>query len=282
MQGRLLPKYKGRYQAHPKNNWPDEFFAAKRLDLELIEFILDYEDAEENPLLSPYGAQEIRLAIARNGRVTIMTVCADYFMEAPLHARDPAVAASSAKVLSRLLARASELGVTDVLIPCVDQSSVSEPDIQKRLIDALQATVPEAEKLGVSLCLETDLDPDAFAKLLDRLPSKRVTVNYDIGNSASLGYDPKAEFAAYGKRISDIHIKDRLRGGGSVPLGEGNADIPLVFRLMEDVGYSGPLIMQAFRDDEGVEIFQRQLEWLQDMYGPEADGCGHHHHHHHR
>ena len=26
MQGRLLPKYKGRYQAHPKDTWQDEFF----------------------------------------------------------------------------------------------------------------------------------------------------------------------------------------------------------------------------------------------------------------
>ena len=282
MQGRLLPKYKGRYQAHPKDRWAEEFVIAQRMNLDLIEFILDYEDAEENPLLKPNGVSEIRLAVARSGGVTLMTVCADYFMEAPLHSKELAVAESSRRVLMRLLDSASQLGVTDVVIPCVDQSSVQDPDARKRLVAALDRVLPQAQRSGVSLSLETDLGPDDFAKLLEDLPSPRVTVNYDIGNSASLGYDPKAEFAAYGKRISDIHIKDRPRGGGSVPLGEGDADIPLVFRLMEEAGYDGPLIMQAFRDDEGVEIFRRQLEWLQDMYGPEDDGCGHHHHHHHR
>ena len=51
MQGRLLPKYKGRYQAHPLGYWQDEFYIAKDLGLDCIEFILDYENAELNPLM---------------------------------------------------------------------------------------------------------------------------------------------------------------------------------------------------------------------------------------
>ena len=41
MQGRLLPKYKGRFQAHPKDTWHDEFALANSLGLDLIEFIFD-------------------------------------------------------------------------------------------------------------------------------------------------------------------------------------------------------------------------------------------------
>ena len=51
MQGRLLPKYKGRYQAHPVGYWQDEFPLAEALGLDCIEFILDYNPANENPLL---------------------------------------------------------------------------------------------------------------------------------------------------------------------------------------------------------------------------------------
>ena len=32
MQGRLLPKYQGRYQAFPVGNWKDEFKVAKEGD----------------------------------------------------------------------------------------------------------------------------------------------------------------------------------------------------------------------------------------------------------
>ena len=52
IQGRLLPKYEGRYQAHPKGYWEDEFEIAKNLGLDCIEFILDYNDADQNPLLN--------------------------------------------------------------------------------------------------------------------------------------------------------------------------------------------------------------------------------------
>lgn len=259
MEGRLLSKYKGRYQAHPKGYWQDEFPLAVEVGLDLIEFILDYEDAEENPLLAPGGLAAISEVSARTG-VAVRSICADYFMEAPLHR--PARAAEAAAVLDRLLDNAKVLGVSDIVIPCVDHSRMEDGTQEDALVLALTQALPKAETFGVNLSLETDLDPARFGALLARLPSARVTANYDMGNSASWGYDPDAEWQAYGHRVSDVHIKDRVLGGGSVVLGTGNADIPRVFALMRQYRFQGPLIMQAFRDDEGVQVFKRQLEWL--------------------
>lgn len=260
MQGRLLPKYQGRYQAHPVGYWAEEFPVAASFGLQLIEFILDFNDAEDNPLLVPGGIEAIRSASAASG-VGVSSICADYFMEAPLHG--PA-GEESLTVLERLLVNAAALGVTDVVIPCVDQSTLRGEGGVERFVATLSRAVPQAEKLGVNLSLETDLGPDEFVALLARLPSRRVTVNYDIGNSASWGYDPRAEWAAYGSRVSDVHIKDRVLGGGSVPLGTGNADIPLVLDLMRQAGFDGPVILQAFRDDQGLDVFGGQLAWLRE------------------
>ena len=44
MQGRLLPKYQGNYQAHPVGNWQQEFKIANQLGLDCIEFIFDYHE----------------------------------------------------------------------------------------------------------------------------------------------------------------------------------------------------------------------------------------------
>lgn len=262
MEGRLLPKYKGRYQAHPKGYWADEFPVAVRFGLELIEFILDYEDAAENPLLAEGGTAALRSVMDRTG-VGVASICADYFMEAPLHRGERKDEAAAC--LDRLLDRAGELGVGDIVIPCVDHSRLEDKGQEDALAAALSRALPKAEALGINLSLEADLDPARFAGLLERLPSPRVTANYDIGNSASWGYDPRAEWAAYGARISDVHIKDRVLGGGSVELGTGNADIPAVLGLMKDSGFSGPVILQAFRDDEGLEVFGRQLAWLRTL-----------------
>ena len=261
MQGRLLPKYKGHYQAHPMGYWQDEFPKAAELGLDCIEFILDYNDAEQNPLMTQEGCKEIQAVCERTG-VKVMSVCADYFMEAPLHSENNQKAEQSIEVLQQLLKTAAELGVRDIVIPCVDQSSIQNQQERTRFIEVLSTVIPDAVRNGVNLSLETDLDAKQFGKLLSSLDSPKVTVNYDIGNSASLGYNPIDELSAYGERISDIHIKDRPLGGGSVKLGTGNANIPESLKLMESFNYSGPLIMQAYRDDEGVSIFEEQLNWV--------------------
>jgi sugar phosphate isomerase/epimerase len=264
MQGRLLPKYQGRYQAHPVGYWQDEFLIAQTLGLDCIEFILDYNDAEENPLLKDGGIDEIKSVIEKTG-VTVNTVCADYFMEAPLHSEDHKASNLSQQILTRIINNTSELGVTDLVIPCVDQSSLDSSEATDSFVKRLIPIVEVAENMKINLSLETDLAPQPFVNLLKRFNSDRVTVNYDIGNSAALGYDPTEELDAYGDRITDIHIKDRPFGGGSVKLGTGKANIPDVLKLMESFNYSGPLIMQAYRDDEGVQIFEDQLNWVKNF-----------------
>ena len=92
--------------------------------------------------------------------------------------------------------------------------------------------------------------------------SKRITVNYDTGNSASLGFNIEEELDEYGSKISDIHIKDRLLGGGPVVLGKGHTDFERFFKKLEEFDYSGPFIMQAYRDDEGEKIFKKQFDWI--------------------
>ena len=94
------------------------------------------------------------------------------------------------------------------------------------------------------------------------MPYKCITVNYDTGNSASLGFDPIEEFKYYGHRISDIHIKDRKLNSGSVILGTGDVDFSRFFKALATVSYTAPFIMQVYRDDEGVEIFKKQLNFF--------------------
>ena len=74
-------------------------------------------------------------------------------------------------------------------------------------------------------------------------------MNYDMGNSASLGYDPRREIGLLGEYIINVHIKDRIRGGGTVPLGEGDTDFGTVFTELENAGYEHDFILQAARKD---------------------------------
>lgn len=261
MQGRLLPKYKGRYQAHPVDYWQEEFPIAKSLGLDCIEFILDYNDFEKNPLVSDSGIVQIQKQMNETG-VKVLSICADYFMEAPFHSEDLEIVKESQKVLLKLLRQGKKLGVNDIVIPCVDQSSLKTEIDKKKFLESLSPLVKEAENLNINLSLETDLRPSDFLEVIKMFDSRSVKVNYDIGNSASLGFDPDEEFNMYGKYISDIHIKDRKLNTGSVELGTGDAQFQKVLNQIQQLHYEGPLIMQAYRDDEGLEIFKRQLDWV--------------------
>jgi L-ribulose-5-phosphate 3-epimerase len=265
MQGRLLPKYQGRYQAHPLGYWQEEFSKAAELGLDCIEFILDYNDADQNPLLRDDGPDEI-LSLSGKTKVVVRTVCADYFMEAPLHHVNEQIADESQRVFQRLLVNGKKLELTDIVIPCVDKSSLHDHHAVSRFVKRLKPLIETAENAGINLSLETDLEPRTFAELLERFDSHRVTVNYDTGNSAALGYDPAEEMAAYGQKITDIHTKDRKFGGASVVLGTGDVNFTLFFELLKPLNYKGPFIMQAYRDDEGISIFKQQMAWLHEEF----------------
>ncbi len=88
-----------------------------------------------------------------------------------------------------------------------------------------------------------------------------IQANYDIGNSASLGFDPDTELEAYGNKILNVNVKDRQLGGTTVPLGTGSADIQGVFQKLNEIGYSGGITMQAARGENDIDIAKEQLSY---------------------
>jgi hexulose-6-phosphate isomerase len=140
------------------------------------------------------------------------------------------------------------------VLPFVDESSIRTPEEEAAVAEVMRQALPAAEHAGVELHLETDLDPEAFRHFLSLVPHPLVKVNYDSGNSASLGYRPSEEFAAYGERIGSVHIKDRVRAGSTVPLGAGDADFDALFAGLRSLGYSGDFVLQVARGPEGEEI----------------------------
>ena len=234
MQGRLLPKYKGRYQAHPLGYWQKEFSIANSFSLSNIEFIFDYNDYQLNPLMSENGLKEI-LDRSNKYNVKVKSVCADFFMELPLHLEENSSVKKSIQVLKKLISACGILNISDIVLPCVDQSSLKTNKQKFNLAKSLEYVYDDIEKHNINIALETDLNPKDFSELLKSFSHNKITVNYDIGNSASLGYNPNEEFEYYGNKITDIHIKDRLLNGGSVILGKGSANFEECFNFGNQV-----------------------------------------------
>jgi hexulose-6-phosphate isomerase len=263
MQGRLSPRIDGKIQAYPASTWQKEFEIAQEIGYAAIEWIVE-KPVETNALMTDSGKAEIKKVIASTG-VRIDYVCADIFMQQPLVRMTEETKLQNKDYLLEILKNAKEVGAVGVEIPFVDNSSIKNEKEKQEFIDAMQDAFKLAKDLDIKISLETDLSPIAFKELLEQIGLDFVQANYDIGNSASLGFDPKEELNAYGQRILNVHVKDRKLGGTTVPLGTGNADINLVIQKLQEFGYSGGLTMQAARGVNDVETAKEQLNYVRNL-----------------
>jgi hexulose-6-phosphate isomerase len=172
----------------------------------------------------------------------------------------PLVRASQAELEDRLhtfhwlLERGRLIGINRMVIPFVDASSIDTQAEFDGVVMLLKRLLEPAGNTGIEIHLETSLTPARFAELLNRLTDPLLKVNYDSGNSSSLGYAPREEFAAYGERVGSVHIKDRLLGASTVPLGTGDADFPALAEGLRKVAYKGDFILQVARGASGDEV----------------------------
>ena len=118
---------------------------------------------------------------------------------------------------------------------------------------------------NININLETDLPPIKFSNLIEDINHSNLKVNYDTGNSSSLGYHPKTELDLYGDHISVIHIKDRNYNGGTVKLGMGDTNFDAFFNKLKNMEIKGPIIMQASRTenyDKEKDLVIEQFNYL--------------------
>ena len=262
MQGRLLPKYLGKYQAHPFGYWEDEFKIASKLGFNCIEFILDLDKADLNPLLSSSGLKSI-LKHSKNNNILIKSICADYFMDSPIFIEDETIRNKNFNVLKKLIKNSAIIGVEDIIIPLVDNSSVlgnsKKKNIVIRFIKEICGQI-EGNKLNISL--ETDLPAKEFLNFVSDINEPQVKINYDTGNSVSLGYDFREELDLYGHLITNIHLKDRKFKQGSVQLGLGDCNFKLFFKYLSTRNFKGIFILQAFRGEDGISSLKPQYKFI--------------------
>jgi hexulose-6-phosphate isomerase len=253
MQGRLVPPEGGHFQSFPRERWRDEFSLAAKAGLQAIEWIYDVYGESVNPLATDAGLAAMQALTAETG-TEVRSLCADYFMDRPFLRTSQAEQSELILKMVWLLARCKAAGIGRVVIPFVDKSRIQTEEEKAQVLDILRALLPAAEKNNVELHLETDLAPQPFAALMAECVHPLLRVNFDSGNSSSHGYVAAEEFAAYGDRLGSVHIKDRVRGGGTVPLGTGDADLEAVFSGLAKLPYRGDYVLQIARSEPGGEL----------------------------
>jgi hexulose-6-phosphate isomerase len=253
MQGRLVPPEEGRFQSFPAARWRDEFALASRAGLACIEWIYEEPNEDRNPLRTDDSMAELRHLSAISG-VGVWSICADYYMTRRLIGSDARPVAEAVAHLRWLIARARAMKISYIVLPFVDSSALRSCAERAALVPLLRNLIPDAAAAGLELHLETDFPPHELAQVLTQIDHPLVRANYDIGNSASLGFDCGRELSLLAPWLGSVHVKDRVLGGGTVPLGTGAADLVAAFRGIREAGFARWLIMQIARGESGNEL----------------------------
>ncbi len=268
MQGRLSPLIDGRIQAFPWPCWEDEFPVASALGMTCMEWTLDHDRIFENPVMTPAGRATIRRLSAENG-VRVPSLTADCCMQAPFWKAADTDRNTFIATFERILLACSDVEIKIIVVPLVDNGAPGSRAEWMELEKALRDFEPLLRRNDMVVAFEFDLPPRQVVEFIARLPVHGFGINYDIGNSAGLGWDPTEEIGLLASRIVNAHVKDRVLGGTTVPLGEGAARFPLVFSLLRAAGYSNNFILQTARaaDGEHIEAIRRYGEFVAEQIG---------------
>jgi L-ribulose-5-phosphate 3-epimerase len=251
MQGRLSPQVDGKIQAFPAEHWREEFPAAKAIGFPKIEWTLDQDGLYENPLMTADGQREIA-ELGQRHDLRVVAITGDCFMQAPFwKAADQASRNTLEEDFLAIVRAASSVGAGIVVVPLVDGGRIETDEQQDLLTRVMVRNTPTLAELGVRISFESDFPPVQLAEFIAQFDPAVFGVNYDLGNSASLGYDAAEEWANYGDRVIHVHLKDRVRNGTTVPLGTGDVDFPKVFKSIRAAGYNGHYVMQTARATDG-------------------------------
>tara|TARA_B110000879_G_scaffold151973_1_gene196754 strand:- start:341 stop:1153 length:813 start_codon:yes stop_codon:yes gene_type:complete len=246
-----------RIQSFPWKDWQKEFEIASKNNITTIEWTIDDDQLYENPLLTEEGIQDINF-LTKKYQMNIPSLTGDCFMQNPFWKSTGPQKEKLQNDFINILHGCSKVNISIVLIPLVDNGSIENDEQENNLLTFLSSQIELLKTLSLRVCFESDFPPKKLKDFIDKYDDDFFGINYDTGNSASMGFDPSEEFLQYGDRIINIHIKDRPLGGTTVPLGEGDANFSLIFRMLKEYDYHGNLILQTARakDNDHLRVLK--------------------------
>ena len=162
-------------------------------------------------------------------------------------------------------------GKTDVSILTGNNKYVMNDDEWKTFCDGLNILGKIAVERGFKLCfhhhmgtvVQTSEETD---RMMANTDPRYVFLCYDTGHFTFAGEDPLTMLKKYSNRIGHVHLKDMrldvvkqvsennwsflqaVRNGAFTVPGDGDVDFDPIFKVLDDAGYEGWLLVEAEQD----------------------------------
>lgn len=202
--------------------------------------------------------QKVYLKTAKKTGVEIASLALGELNRVPLKS-DPRAAVWLAESIDVCKA----LGLTVSMPACFGPGELEMKNTKEidHLVKVLKDVAPKAEKKKVVIGLENRLSAEDNMKLIERVGSPAVQVYYDTGNSHDMGRDIYKEIRTLGKLICEFHAKD-----GRHMLGQGPIDFRKVRKAIDEIGYSGWIVIEAARPRGVIPDYTAHCKFLKGIF----------------
>jgi len=256
---------------------------ATELEIDGLEFYNDFADVKD-----PSNWPKIRKAVEGTGMVIPM-MCASPDFTIP----DPVGRAREVEKEIASIRMSAELGAQYCrVLSGQRRKTITREQGLGYVVDSIEACLPEAQRLGITLILENHYKDDfwtepefaqmmdVFVELVNRIDSPWFGVNFDPSNAIAAGEEPLELLEKVKHRVVTMHASDRYLANGTIEdlrreeggsagyvsffkhgvIGKGLNDYDAIFSTLKNVGFDGWISIEDGID--GMEQMHESAEFL--------------------
>ena len=155
------------------------------------------------------------------------------------------------------------------------ESSVDQERQWAEHVDRFGRLSELAESLGVTIAIEPEpllvvSSSQDMVAMMDAVGSPALKVNLDIGHAQITDEDLVASIRQLGASVVHLHVEDvKDKIHRHLPLGDGDIDLVKVRGALNEIGYSGPCVVDLFGPGlEPMPTAKLALAGLYRYFGP--------------
>jgi sugar phosphate isomerase/epimerase len=256
---------------------------ATELRIDGLEFYNDFADVKD-----PANWPKVRRAVEEAGMVIPMMCASPDFTIPESDGRRREVEKEIASIRM-----SAELGAKFCrVLSGQRRKTITREEGLGYVVDSIEACLPEAERLGITLILENHYKDDfwtepefaqmmdVFVELVNRIDSPWFGVNFDPSNAIAAGEEPLELLERVKHRVVTMHASDRYLANGTIEdlrreeggtagyvsffkhgvIGKGLNDYDAIFSTLKGVGFDGWISIEDGVD--GMDQMHESAEFL--------------------
>ncbi|MEG2061525.1 MAG: L-ribulose-5-phosphate 3-epimerase [Alistipes sp.] len=262
-------------------SWEQRLTTARELGFDYLEISIDESDERMARLLWSREQRQKLYDLTIRCRMPIRSMCLSAHRRFPFGSADPSIQAKAHEIAERAVEFADDMGIRVIQLAGYDV--YYEPSTDRSVaafLEGMRFVAQLAERYQVMHAMEI-MDTsfmNSITKHLwyeEQIRSPYYRVYPDLGNLTAWGNNIHKELHKGIASIVAIHLKetrpvtDTTPGEfRNVPLGTGTVDFAMAFRILRELNYTGPFLLEMWSGmtaDDCAEI-SRSRAFLEEAY----------------